>query len=100
MATAKSIMHDTVHQKPMRTVSLMTAFHRRSYPIKLVIATVCGFFLGTVTEIFACKTHLYESVMYNKEQRRYELDEFVGDYHEKIKQWQAVDAAAAAATRK
>jgi hypothetical protein len=50
-----------------------------------------GFFLGLVIEVFACKTHLYESVMMKKDARRHEFDEFVVDFRQNVERWQRQD---------
>ncbi|CAG9567178.1 conserved hypothetical protein [Leishmania major strain Friedlin] len=50
-----------------------------------------GFSLGLVLEVFACKTHLYESVMMKKDARRHEFDEFVVDFRQNVERWQRED---------
>jgi len=67
------------------------------FPLRMLGIGLLGFTLGLVIEIFACKTHLYESVMMKKDARRHEFDEFVVDFREKVERWQQEDMSHAAA---
>lgn len=58
-----------------------------------------SFCFGAVVEVFACKTHLYESVVHKKAQRRHEFDEFVADLRENVEEWTKEDQQRAATQR-
>ncbi|KAK7197584.1 hypothetical protein NESM_000708600 [Novymonas esmeraldas] len=76
-----------------------TALRRflRAYRTRLPFAArmfgifAVGFAVGLVLEVFACKTHLYESVMMKKDSRRHEFDEFVVDLRQNVARWQRED---------
>ncbi|KAG5512106.1 hypothetical protein JKF63_07571 [Porcisia hertigi] len=61
------------------------------FPVRLFGVFLVGFSLGLVLEVFACKTHLYESVMMKKDARRHEFDEFVLDFRHNVERWQRED---------
>lgn len=65
------------------------------FPARMCGVFLLGFSLGMVIEVFACKTHLYESVLSKKEARRHEFDEFVVDFRHRVEQWQREDRRAA-----
>ena len=60
-------------------------------PARMFGIFLLGFTLGMVIEVFACKTHLYESVMMKKDARRHEFDEFVVDFRQNVERWQRED---------
>ncbi|GET85459.1 hypothetical protein, conserved [Leishmania tarentolae] len=61
------------------------------FPARMLGIFLVGFSLGLVLEVFACKTHLYESVMMKKDARRHEFDEFVVDFRQNVERWQRED---------
>ncbi|KAG5473374.1 hypothetical protein LSCM4_03437 [Leishmania orientalis] len=61
------------------------------FPARMFGIFLIGFILGLVLEVFACKTHLYESVMMKKDARRHEFDEFVVDFRQRVERWQRED---------
>ncbi|EPY31244.1 hypothetical protein STCU_03551 [Strigomonas culicis] len=61
------------------------------FPVRMSGIFLLGFSLGCFIEIFACKTHLYESVMSKKDARRHEFDEFVVDFRRNVERWQRED---------
>lgn len=61
------------------------------FPARMFGVFLVGFTLGLVLEVFACKTHLYESVMMKKDARRHEFDEFVVDFRQNVERWQRED---------
>lgn len=61
------------------------------FPARMFGIFLLGFSLGMVIEVFACKTHLYESVMMKKDARRHEFDEFVVDFRQNVERWQRED---------
>ncbi|TPP43987.1 hypothetical protein CGC20_37195 [Leishmania donovani] len=76
----------TVSSRFFRSYRTQLPFPARMFGIFLV-----GFSLGLVLEVFACKTHLYESVMMKKDARRHEFDEFVVDFRQNVERWQRED---------
>lgn len=76
----------TVSSRFFRAYRTQLPFPARMFGIFLV-----GFSLGLVLEVFACKTHLYESVMMKKDARRHEFDEFVVDFRQNVERWQRED---------
>ncbi|KPA74910.1 putative mitochondrial hypothetical protein [Leptomonas pyrrhocoris] len=64
---------------------------RLPFPVRMSGIFLLGFSLGLVIEVFACKTHLYESVMMKKDARRHEFDEFVVDFRQNVERWQRED---------
>lgn len=60
-------------------------------PARMFGIFLMGFTLGLIIETFACKTHLYESVMSKKDTRRHDFDEFVVDFRQKVETWQRQD---------
>lgn len=64
---------------------------RLPFPARMFGIFLVGFSLGLVLEVFACKTHLYESVMMKKDARRHEFDEFVVDFRQSVERWQRED---------
>jgi hypothetical protein len=61
------------------------------FPARMSIVFAVGFGFGTVIEVFACKTHLYEIVGMKKETRRHEIDEFVVKFRSDLEKWQEED---------
>lgn len=66
-------------------------FRQRPAIVRYAFIFALGFSVGALVEVFACKTHLYESVMSKKETRRHEFDEFVVDYRRNVEKWQQND---------
>ncbi|KPI82762.1 hypothetical protein ABL78_8226 [Leptomonas seymouri] len=64
---------------------------RLPFPARMFGVSLLGFTVGMVIEVFACRTHLYESVMMKKDARRHELDEFVVDFRQNVERWQRED---------
>lgn len=64
---------------------------RLPFPVRMLGIFALGFSVGMVLEVFACKTHLYESVMMKKDARRHEFDEFVVDFRQNVERWQRED---------
>ncbi|KAG5487931.1 hypothetical protein LSCM1_08246 [Leishmania martiniquensis] len=64
---------------------------RLPFPARMFGIFLVGFALGLVLEVFACKTHLYESVMMKKDLRRHAFDEFVLDFRQSVERWQRED---------
>ena len=62
-----------------------------SFPFRMAIVFGIGCGFGTVIEVFACKTHLYEIVGMKKESRRHEIDEFVVKFRSDLEKWQDED---------
>ncbi|KEG05353.1 hypothetical protein DQ04_23061000 [Trypanosoma grayi] len=54
------------------------------YPVRMAGLFLVGFVLGSIIETFACKTHMYESVMAKKDMRRHDFDEFVVDFRQNV----------------
>ncbi|ORC85019.1 uncharacterized protein TM35_000391930 [Trypanosoma theileri] len=61
------------------------------YPVRMSGLFLVGFILGSIIETFACKTHMYESVMSKKDTRRHDFDEFVVDFRQNVERWQRQD---------
>ncbi|SYZ62406.1 hypothetical_protein (plasmid) [Leishmania braziliensis MHOM/BR/75/M2904] len=76
----------TATSRFLRAYRTRLPFAARMFGIFLV-----GFSLGFVLEVFACKTHLYESVMMKKDARRHDFDEFVLDFRQSVERWQRED---------
>lgn len=83
------------------TSRLFRAYRTRlPFPLRMLGIGVLGFVLGLIIEVFACKTHLYESVMMKKDTRRHDFDEFVVDFRDKVEYWQRKDIEKAAMAMK
>ncbi|CAD2212760.1 hypothetical protein AGDE_00399 [Angomonas deanei] len=74
-----------------RASRVVKAFRQYPFPVRMFGIFLMGFTLGSIIEIFACKTHLYESVMSKKDVRRHEFDEFVVDFRKNVETWQQED---------
>ncbi|RNE98764.1 uncharacterized protein Tco025E_09172 [Trypanosoma conorhini] len=66
-------------------------YRKYPFPVRMTGLFLVGFVLGGVIETFACKTHMYESVMAKKDMRRHDFDEFVDDFRENVERWQRQD---------
>ena len=80
----------TNESKPM-TFRMAGNLRTMSFPARMSIVFGIGFGFGTVIEVFACKTHLYEIVGMKKELRRHEIDEFVVKFRSDMEKWQEED---------
>ncbi|AAQ15671.1 hypothetical protein, conserved [Trypanosoma brucei gambiense DAL972] len=92
MARATKRKGDPFLRDGTRSLRFIRYYRTLPYPIRMSGIFALGFALGSIVEIFACKTHLYESVMANKDARRHDFDEFVVEFRENVENWQQQDA--------
>jgi hypothetical protein len=67
------------------------SFHSLPFVGRILVSFVIGFVVGAGLEVFICKTHLYETVMHKKTERRHEIDEFTVDFRANMLKWQEED---------
>lgn len=82
---------DPFLRSPTTTQRTLKTFRELPWVFRYSMVFMVGFIIGGVIEVFACKTHLYEAVMANKDTRRHKLDEFVVDFRRNVDKWQRED---------
>ncbi|EAN92611.1 hypothetical protein C3747_32g750c [Trypanosoma cruzi] len=90
-ARATQQTRDTFLRGGTASQRFLQRYRKYPYPVRMAGLFLLGFALGGVIETFACKTHMYESVMAKKDMRRHEFDEFVADFRENMERWQRQD---------
>lgn len=83
--------HDPFLRDQSNARKSLHAFRQQHVVVRYSLVFLIGFTLGAVIEFFACKTHLYEAVMANKDSRRHQMDEFVVDFRKNVNRWQRED---------
>jgi hypothetical protein len=86
--------HDPFLRGQSNSRKSLHTFRQQHVIVRYGLVFTVGFVIGAVIEFFACKTHLYEAVMANKDVRRHQMDEFVVDLRRNMDKWQREDIAA------